>query len=480
MEKAKEFYSQAKRALLTAYSDTGAAIRAINEVQLDYYLMKPWDPPKEKLFPIIDELLDDWKNHVIPTFKGIRIIGLQYSPKSHELKDFLRGNLIPYQWVDFESNPEAREMMATFNIDEKDLPVFITSDGNPMIDPSIRDVATEIGLQPDAQEEVYDVIIIGAGPAGLAAAVYGASKGLNTLLIEKRAPGGQAGTSSRIENYLGFPNGLSGEELTRRAITQAKRFGAEFLSPQEVVSIEVNDGYKIIHLRDETMVKAKCIVITTGVVYRKLDVKGVSDFTGAGVYYGAAMTEAAECSNKEVYISGGENSAGQAAMYVANYAKHVTILIRRDSLTSSMSQYLIDQIDKTPNITVASHSEVVEAQGDTHLERLHLKDTQTGEIREVVAHALFVFIGARPYTGWLESTILKTDRGFIETGKELMLNPEFKRVWHEKREAALLETCSPGIFAAGDVRACAMNRVASAVGEGAMSIKMIHEYLAEN
>lgn len=480
LEKAKDFYPEAKRALLTAYSDTEAAIRAINEVQLDYYLMKPWDPPEEKLFPVVDELLDDWKSNVIPAFKGIRILGVQYSPKSHELKDFLRGNLIPYQWIDFESNLEAKEIMNTFNIQEKDLPVVITSDGTPMIDPSIRDVATEIGLQPDAKESVYDVIIIGAGPAGLAAAVYGASEGLNTLLIEKRAPGGQAGTSSRIENYLGFPNGLSGADLTRRAISQAKRFGAEFLSPQEVKNIEVKDGYKIVHLVDGTTVKAKCIVVTTGVDYRKLDVKGVSDFTGAGVYYGAAMTEAAACANKEVYISGGGNSAGQAAMYVAKYAKSVTILIRRESLTSSMSQYLIDQIDKTPNITVSNFSEVVEAQGDTYLEKLHIKDRNTEEVREVTAHALFVFIGARPYTDWLESTILKTDRGFIETGKELMLNPKFKEVWKEDREPALLETCSPGIFAAGDVRAGAMNRVASAVGEGAMSIKMVHEYLAEN
>lgn len=478
LEKTKLVYPNAKRVLLTAYSDTDAAIKAINEVQLDYYLMKPWNPPEEKLFPVIDDLLEDWESTVTPYFKGLKIIGLQYSPKSHELKDFLSSNLVPYRWFDFESNDKTGELIEEFSIQESEFPVVITEDGTKLVDPDIRTLSKAIGMTPEAKEKVYDVVIVGAGPAGLAAAVYGASEGLNTLLIERRAPGGQAGTSSRIENYLGFPNGLSGQDLARRAITQATRFGTEFLSPQEVVDVQVKDGYKIIKLIDGSEVKSKSLVITSGVNYRKLESKGISEFTGAGVYYGAAMTEASACNNKNVYIIGGGNSAGQAAIYIANYASKVHIVIRKESLRSSMSQYLIDQINKTENIEVLPHSEVTEVKGEGHLEKLILKTNE--ESKEVDAAALFIFIGAKPYTSWINLGIIRNEKGFIETGRDLMKYEAFKKNWKEERDPALLETCYPGIFAAGDVRAGAMNRVASAVGEGAMTIKMVHDYLANN
>lgn len=480
LEKAKSLFPKSKRVLLTAYSDTDAAIKAINDVQLDYYLMKPWNPPEEKLYPVLDDLLEDWKNNVIPEYKGLKIIGLQYSPKSHALKDFLSGNLVPYRWFDYESSDAVGDMMKEFSIDEASLPVVITEEGEKLIDPDIRSLSIAIGMKPEAKENVYDVVIVGAGPAGLAAAVYGASEGLSTLLIEKRAPGGQAGTSSRIENYLGFPSGLSGQDLARRAITQATRFGTEFLSPQEVIKIEVKDGYKIIKLVDGSEIKSKCVVISSGVNYRKLEAKGVEDFTGAGVYYGAAMTEAAACKNKDVFIVGGGNSAGQAAMYLANFASAVNIVIRKDSLKSSMSEYLIKQLEKTENIKILSHSEVIEARGNSHLEKIILRNSEKKSEEELNAGALFLFIGAKPYTDWLELGIIKNEKGFIETGRDLHRYEEFKKVWKEVREPALLETCSPGIYAAGDVRAGAMNRVASAVGEGAMTIKMVHEYLSSN
>lgn len=480
LEQAKRLFPKSKRVLLTAYSDTDAAIKAINDVQLDYYLMKPWNPPEEKLYPVIDDLLEDWKNNVVPEYKGLKIIGLQYSPKSHALKDFLSGNLVPYRWFDFESNEVVGDLMKEFAIDEANLPVVITEDGEKLVDPDIRSLSVAIGMKPEAKENVYDVVIVGAGPAGLAAAVYGASEGLSTLLIEKRAPGGQAGTSSRIENYLGFPSGLSGQDLARRAITQATRFGTEFLSPQEVVKIEVVDGYKIIKLVDGSEIKSKCVVISSGVNYRKLEAKGVEDFTGAGVYYGAAMTEAAACKDKNVFIVGGGNSAGQAAMYLANFANEVNIVIRKDSLKSSMSEYLIKQLEKTENIKLVTHAEVIEAKGKTHLEKIILRNNERHSEEELDAGALFLFIGAKPYTDWLKLGIIKNDKGFIETGRDLQRYEEFKKVWKEEREPALLETCSPGVYAAGDVRAGAMNRVASAVGEGAMTIKMVHEYLSSN
>ena len=479
LEKAREIYPDARRVLLTAYSDTDAAIKAINEVQLDYYLMKPWDPPTERLYPVINDLLDEWQSNYRPAFRGIRMVGYQYSPKSHILKDFLSGNLVPYQWMDIESNAEAEELLALHQLERKNLPAIFFEDGSFLADPEVTALAARVGLQPTAKSALYDVAIIGAGPAGLAAAVYGGSEGLNTLLIEKRAPGGQAGTSSRIENYLGFPKGLSGSDLARRAISQATRFGIEFLSPQEVSSIEVDGHYKTVHLSDGSSINTRAVIVTTGVDYRKLPAKGIADFTGAGIYYGAAMTEANGCRNKKVFIVGGGNSAGQGAVYLSQFAEQVTILIRRDGLESTMSSYLIDQINAIGNIEVQGYREVVEAKGDGHLGKLVLQNVQDNSTYEVEADALFIFIGARPFTDWLGETVLRNDKGYIKTGKDLITDERFSRIWKHTREPFLLETCQPGIFAAGDVRSGAMNRVASAVGEGAMAIKFVHEYLGE-
>lgn len=480
LEKAKLIFPDAKRVLLTAYSDTEAAIKAINDVQLDYYLMKPWDPPGEKLYPVINDLLDEWQVNYRPDFNGIRMVGYQYSPKSHNLKDFLAGNLLPYQWLDIEQHEKAKELLELHQLTNKDLPAVFFEDGDHLSDPSVQQVASKVGLNPQAKSDLYDVVIIGAGPAGLAAAVYGGSEGLKTLLIEKRAPGGQAGTSSRIENYLGFPTGLSGAELTRRALTQATRFGIEFLSPQEVTNMQVDDQYKILTLGDGSTINTRSVIITTGVDYRRLPATGVDNFTGAGVYYGAATTEAQAVQGKQVYVVGGGNSAGQGAVYLSKFAEKVTILIRKPDLTSSMSSYLIDQIDGIGNIEVKGYRQVMEACGEGRLQKLVLQNVQDDATYEVPADALFIFIGARPFTDWLEANdILRSDKGFIETGKELFRFNNFKKIWKLEREPFLLETCRPGIFAAGDVRSGAMNRVASAVGEGAMAIKFVHEYLAE-
>ncbi|HWP91217.1 MAG TPA: FAD-dependent oxidoreductase [Thermodesulfobacteriota bacterium] len=475
----KEYYPDAKRTLLTAYSDIDAAIKAINDVQLDYYLMKPWDPPEEKLYPVLNDLLDDWLNVFKPEFEGIKVVGYQWSPHSHAIKDFLAGNLIPYLWLDVETNDKAKELLTLSGIDSKDLPAVFFEDGSYLINPSPLSLAGKIGLRAQASDTLYDVVIIGAGPAGLAASVYGASEGLKTLLVERKAPGGQAGTSSRIENYLGFPSGLSGSELTRRAISQAMRFGAEFLSPQEVSDITLKDKYKIVTLSDGSEVKTLSVIIATGVNYRHHPAKGINDFTGAGVYYGAANTEAHACRNSDVYIIGGGNSAGQAAMYLSKFARQVHILIRGFSLSSTMSQYLIDQVNKTENIEVHSKKIVVEATGDGKLEELIIEDLDTKEKMNVKARSLFIFIGARPYTDWIKLDIIKNTGGFIETGRDLNNYENFKKVWKLERQPFLLESNIPGIFAAGDVRAGAMNRIASAVGEGSMAIKFVHEYLSE-
>lgn len=479
LEKAMDYFPDAKRVLLTAYSDTGAAIKAINDVQLDYYLMKPWDPPEEKLFPVLTDLLDEWQSNYRPPFQGLKLIGYQFSPKSHEIKDFLAGNLKPYLWLDVETSEEAKQLMGINGLESKDLPVLFFEDGTHLKSPTVRETAERVGLNPQVKGEMYDVVIIGAGPAGLAASVYGASEGLKTLLIERRAPGGQAGTSSRIENYLGFPSGLSGSDLARRAITQATRFGTEFLSPGTVKAIRVKDNYKTIVLDDDTEILARAVVITTGVDYRKLDTKGIADFTGAGVYYGAATTEASACKDKEVYVVGGGNSAGQAAMYLAKFAKNVHILIRKEDLTATMSSYLIDQIAGQENIHVLGRSEIVEARGSDKLEQLVIENVATKESQTVTADALYIFIGARPFTEWLSQDLITDDKGFVETGRDLKAYDRFSKIWKLERDPYLLETSWPGIFAAGDVRAGAMNRVASAVGEGSMSISFVHKYLAE-
>ncbi|MBC8032882.1 MAG: FAD-dependent oxidoreductase, partial [Chitinophagaceae bacterium] len=479
LSKAMAFFPEAKKVLLTAYSDTDAAIKAINEVQLDYYLMKPWDPPEEKLYPAIDELLVDWQANYVPDFKGLKLIGYQFSPKAHEIKDFLAGNLVPYRWIDAESSELGDRIISSNELGAKDFPAIIFEDGTLLKTPTLREIAFRIGLNPTVKNQIYDVIIIGAGPAGLAASVYGASEGLSTLLIERKAPGGQAGTSSRIENYLGFPAGLSGADLTRRAISQATRFGTEFLSPQSVKEIKLKDNYKIIVLEDETEINTKAVVITTGVDYRKLETRGVEQLTGAGIYYGAASTEASSCAEKQVYVLGGGNSAGQAAMYLSKFAKKVHIVIRKPNLSSSMSSYLIDQIAGTENIAVLGCTEIVEAFGDMHLSELKIQDLNTGQEKTVPADALYIFIGAKPYTDWVGLEIIKNDKGFIETGREMNNYERFRQTWKLKRDPFLLETSSPGIFAAGDVRAGAMNRVAAAVGEGSMSISLVHKYLSE-
>jgi thioredoxin reductase (NADPH) len=479
LKRAMRLFPDAKKVLLTAYSDTEAAIKAINDVQLDYYLMKPWDPPEEKLYPAIDELLNDWQANYRPAFTGIKVIGYQFSPQSHQIKDFLAGNLIPYQWMDIEFSEPAKQLCSTNQLEAVDFPVIIFEDGSLLKNPPVIDIASRIGLNATVKLQVYDVIIIGAGPAGLAAAVYGASEGLSTLLIERKAPGGQAGTSSRIENYLGFPAGLSGADLTRRAITQATRFGTEFLSPQSVKEIKLKDQYKTIVLEDNTEINAKAVVITTGVDYRKLETEGINDYTGKGIYYGAASTEATSCRNKEVYVLGGGNSAGQAAMYLSKFATQVYIIIRKPDLSSSMSQYLIDQIGNAANINILGCTEICKAGGSEHLQSLELHDLNTDEKKSVDADALFIFIGAKPYTEWLGMDVIKNNKGFIETGREMKTYGNFKKLWKKERDPFLLETSMPGIFAAGDVRAGAMNRVTSAVGEGSMAISMVHQYLNE-
>ena len=476
--KAMEFFPEAKKVLLTAYSDIEAAITAINTLRLDFYLLKPWNPPEEKLYPVVTDLLDDWQNSFTPDFVGIKIIGYQWSPLSHRIKDFLTGNLIPYKWIDVEDNKEAAELLNTHKIENDELPVVLFEDGTLLKSPEEIDIAKKVGLKSTASEELYDVVIIGAGPAGLAAAVYGGTEGLKTLMIEKKAPGGQAGTSSRIENYLGFPSGLSGADLTRRALTQAQRFGVEILSPCQVIDIKIKDNYKILSLSNGPEIKTQTVIISTGVDYNTLDAKGIKDLTGAGVYYGAATAEAHSCKDKDVFIVGGGNSAGQAAMYLSGIAKNVFIVIRRNSLDATMSHYLIEQIDKTNNITLIPNSVITETMGNNRLECIALKNIESGEQETHEAVALFIFIGAKPVTDWIKLNIIRDSKGFIETGRDLFKSDNFKKVWKLERDPYLLETCIPGIFSAGDVRAGAMNRVASAVGEGAMAIKLVHEYLA--
>lgn len=479
LEQALELYPNTKRALLTAYADTDAAIRAINTTQIDYYLMKPWDPPEEKLFPVLNDLLDDWLANFHPPFEGIRVVGNRWSPRSHEVKDFLARNQVPYQWLDIESSEEAQQLVAYANCDRLQLPLVLFTDGSSLLQPTNLQVAEKIGLQTQAGNPFYDLIIVGGGPAGLAAAVYGASEGLDTVMIEREAPGGQAGTSSRIENYLGFPVGLSGADLARRAVTQARRFGVEILTPQEVTGIRIKDPYRFIQLADGTEISCHALILALGVSWKRLDVPGLEKLTGAGVYYGAAQTEAIACQGEEVYIIGGANSAGQAAMYFSKYASQVTILVRGESLTKSMSQYLIDQINETPNIKVMVHSSVTEAKGETSLEAISIANFQTGETQTVSATSLFIFIGAVPRTNWLDGVVERDNRGFILTGQDLKHNGSRPKGWMLERDPFLLETNVPGVFAVGDVRHNSIKRVASGVGEGSICVQFVHQYLSK-
>lgn len=479
LEKANEIFPSAKKVLLTAYSDIEAAIKAINSVKLDYYLLKPWHPPEEKLFPVVNDLMDDWHALYKPDHEGTRIIGFQWSPKSHAIKEFLSGNLVPYIWMDIESNPDAEKYLVSANISRTGLPLVVLKDGSFINDPSLPDLAARVGLQQAATKEMYDVLIIGAGPAGLAASVYGSCEGLKTLLIEKSNPGGQASSSARIENYLGFPAGLSGAELTRRAITQTLRFGTEILTPQEVKNITVKDGYKITEMMDGSVIQSKAIIIATGVAYKKLEIPELEVFSGAGVYYGAASIEAHACRNESVYIVGGGNSACQAAMYMCKFAKEVNIIIRRDTLSQTAANYLVENVCNTPNIKVVGNTDVISGSGSTVLENILLKNIKTGEEKTVPAKALFIYIGTKPGTGWLNDIVLKDEKGFIKTGTELMKEKSFHTFWKLTREPFMTETSIPGIFASGDVRSGALTGISSAVGEGALAIRFVRKYLNE-
>ena len=530
LEEIMNIFPEAKRVLLTAYADTEAAIRSINKAKIDYYLMKPWDPPEEHLYPILDDLLDDWWALAKPQFEGIRIIGLRWSPKSYDVKHFLARNGIPYQWLDIESSEEAHKLVSYLESTDKNgssgspstvptiattsssfsipdnsiktdnnnnsssstrsasspthssslyLPVVIFPDGSYIEEPSNSELAEKIGLKTHAQMPFYDLIIIGGGPAGLAAAVYGASEGLSTLLIERQAPGGQAGMSSNIENYLGFPSGLSGSNLARRAAAQAARFGAEILSPQEVVSLRVDGPYRIVKLNDGTEISCHALLIACGVSYRELkDVKGIDKLTGSGVYYGASMVEALSCKGEDVFMVGGANSAGQSAIYFSKYAKTVTLVVRGDSLSKSMSHYLIHQIDKVDNIHVLLNSTVTEVRGENRLEFITITNTQTQKLQIFPSYGLYIFIGAVPHTDELVGLIERDANGFILTGPDLIHNGrKYPRGWTLDRQPLLLETNVPGIFAAGDVRHGSMKRVAASVGEGSIAVQLIHQYL---
>jgi thioredoxin reductase (NADPH) len=479
LEHAIELFPDAKRALLTAYADTEAAIRAINEVRLDYYLMKPWDPPEENLYPVLDDLLSDWQASFHPTYEGPRLIGHRWSPQSHSVKDFLARNQIPYHWLDVEVGDEARNLIETAGLDPLKLPVILFPDGSHLVQPTNAQVAEKLGRSLRASLPFYDLIIVGAGPAGLAAAVYGSSEGLRTLLVEREAPGGQAGTSSRIENYLGFPSGLSGGDLARRAVAQATRLGAEILTPQQVDKLRVDGPYKYLTLGDGTELTCHSLLISTGVSYRKLNVPGADALTGAGVYYGASQSEAANYKGEDVYLIGAANSAGQAAMHFAKYAaRKVTMLVRGDSLSKGMSQYLIEQIQATPNIEVMLNSSVSEVSGEGKLESICIAHADTGEIERVQTGALFVFIGAQPRTEWVSGVLERDDLGFILSGPDLLSDGKTPAGWPLKRAPYWLETSVPGIFVAGDVRHKSVKRMATAVGEGSMAVQFIHQYLS--
>lgn len=474
----RDVYPLARRVMLTAYSDIEAAIKAINKAHLDYYLSKPWYPPEECLYPVVDDLLDAWQAEFLPEAKGLRVVGHQWSPRSHEIKDFLASNLVPYRWLDIERDADTRVLLDAANVTAKELPAIFFEDGTVLRNPEPRQVAERLGRSVSASLNLYDLVIVGAGPSGLGAAVYGASEGLKTLMLDRHAPGGQAGSSSRIENYLGFPTGVSGSELTRRAVTQAQRLGAEFLVPVEVCGVSIDAGYKHLRLSDGREIVTRTILAATGMAYREHPAPGVAEHTGAGVYYGAAVTEAPAFKDRSVLVVGGGNSAGQGAMYLARYAKDVHIIVRRDTLKDTMSQYLIDQIEKTPNIHLRALTEIERVEGDGHVERVCLKNAVDGTIAMENADALFVFIGTKPLSEWLPPAVLKDSKGFVLTGRDLVPHDAFAKTWKEKREPWSLETSVPGVFAAGDIRAGAMNRVASAVGEGSMVVRFVHEYLA--
>jgi thioredoxin reductase (NADPH) len=482
LEQSKALYPDAKRVLLTAYADTDAAIAAINDAGVNHYLLKPWHPPEENLYPVLDELLEDWLAEFPPLFDGVRVLGNRWSPASHNIKDFLARNHVPYQWLDietYETDPEVRSVVDLLaENDKSNLPLVLLPDGIRLHQPTTGELAAHVGLKTKATETFYDLAIVGGGPAGLAAAVYGASEGLRTVMIEREAPGGQAGMSSRIENYLGFPSGLSGGDLARRAVVQARRFGVEILSA-EATSIRLDGPYRLLTLGDGSELSCHALLVATGVQWRKLDAPGVERLTGAGIYYGAAMTEAMSTRDEEVFIIGGANSAGQAAMYFSKYARRVVMLVRGSSLGASMSQYLIDQLKETKNVQIEFNSALVEAHGTDHLEAISIQCSTTNEVEKVPANSLFIMIGAAPNTKWLADIVERDERGFILSGPDLMREGKRPKGWPADRDPGLLETNVPGIFVVGDVRHGSVKRVASGVGEGSVAISFVHQYLSK-
>lgn len=480
LNKALPVYPEAKRVLLTAYADTDAAIQAINVARIQHYLLKPWDPPEEQFYPVLDDLLEDWRAGYRPVFDGVRVLGHRWSPRAYALRDFLARNHVPYKWLDAEAAEQDKDVHDAMDLAHHDnlkLPAAIFMDNSALADPSTAELAAKLGLRTSATTSFYDLLIVGGGPAGLAAAVYGASEGLTTVMIEREAPGGQAGMSSRIENYLGFPSGISGSLLTQRAVMQARRFGVEILAPQEAMALRVDGGSKFVKLADNIEIGAKSLLIATGVAYRKLDVPGLARLHGAGVYYGAAMTEAASCKDEDVFIIGGANSAGQAAMEFSKYARRVVMLVRGKSLAAGMSQYLVEQIKETANIHVELNSEITEAFGTERLEAISILCSSSGETQTVPAASLFIFIGAAPQTEWLHEAVERDEKGFILTGGDLMKAGKPPKSWSLEREPWLLEASVPGIFVAGDVRYRSIKRVASGVGEGANAVQFVHQYL---
>jgi thioredoxin reductase (NADPH) len=469
----------AKRVLLTAYADTDAAINAINSVAVHYYLLKPWDPPEEKLYPVLDDLLEDWLASYRPPFEGIRIVGYRWSPEAHQLKDFLARNQVPYQYLDVELDPEAADVLAQFEETQDHLPLVIFPDGSSLDVPAPGAVAKKLGLKTQAGKQFYDLVIVGGGPGGLAAAVYGASEGLSTVMIERHATGGQAGTSSRIENYLGFPSGLSGADLARRATVQAKRFGVEVLTPQEVVGLRTDGPYRIVQLANGDEIVSHAVVAAVGLAYRTLNAPGVDQLTGAGVYYGASLSEVPSCQDQPAYIVGAGNSAGQAALYLVEFASKVVMVVRGDSLEAKMSQYLVDRIYEHPRIDVRLETGVTAVHGEDHVEALTVFDRASGREEVCDASALFIFIGAVPCTEWLTNVIDLDEYGFVLTGPDLIRNGRPpKAYWPLDRDPFLFESSIPGVFAVGDVRANSVKRVASAVGEGSVAVQFIHRHLA--
>jgi thioredoxin reductase (NADPH) len=476
LERAMDIYPGAKRVLLTAYADTDAAINAINVVDLDHYLLKPWDPPEEKLYPVVDGLLEAWLATDHRRVPETKVVGHRWSARSSEVREFLARNQVPYRWY-ASDEPEGERLLEAAQADGRRLPVVITPDGEALIEPADTELASRVGLATTPSKDFYDLIVIGGGPAGLGAAVYGASEGLRTVLVERTATGGQAGQSSRIENYLGFPDGVSGAQLTDRARRQAAKFGAEVLTTRDVIGLEVNGSARSVRFADGSGIDAHTVILATGVSYRRLAAPGLDEMTGRGVYYGSALTEAAACSGQDVFIVGGANSAGQAAVYLARGAKSVTILVRGPSLEQSMSYYLVQQISNIPNISVRTCTEVIGAEGTDHLERLNLRDTSTGETETVSAQWLFLFIGAAPLTDWLDGVVERDNLGFVVAGPDLSVEGQMPVGWALDRAPYHLETSVPGIFVAGDARAESAKRVASAVGEGAMAVMLVHRYL---